>query len=428
MVASACSNRSNPENTSQPVGKVDQTKTVPPEPITLKVYGNNATVIEFSNKFINGPIHEKFPNISFEFVNGQSPEQLLAANQFPDLGFFPDNEIIDALHLKIPADLTPFMKKYNLNFDQYTKEAQDYASLFSEVSDQKQGLYGLPFLLEHKLMYYNQDIFDKFGVPYPTDRMTWSQVISTATKLTREDGGTQYKGVQPGPLELIAPNSTHLLPNINPTTGKADVDNPAWKEAFTFISRIYSIPGNGPNLKANLFKQSKDFLKEKNIAMLPWWGLALETTAKTADFRWDVVSYPSRDSDKKIDGLSGQLLFVSNTSKHKDEAFQIIQYMSSSMDVQKEVAKSANGLPVLKIPDVDKLFGSDIPGLKGKNTAGIFKVDYDKRNKANYYDGLVANVVNDYFLKYLAGEMDANTALRSAQAEADRQLAAAKEK
>lgn len=44
------------------------------------------------------------------------------------------------------------------------------------------GLYGLPLYNDRMALYYNKDIFDKFGVPYPKDGMTWDEVIELSIK------------------------------------------------------------------------------------------------------------------------------------------------------------------------------------------------------------------------------------------------------
>jgi multiple sugar transport system substrate-binding protein len=44
------------------------------------------------------------------------------------------------------------------------------------------------------VMFYNKQLFDKFGVPYPKDNWTYEDFKSTVEKMTRKDGGTQYYG------------------------------------------------------------------------------------------------------------------------------------------------------------------------------------------------------------------------------------------
>ena len=51
------------------------------------------------------------------------------------------------------------------------------------------GIYGL---------FYNKEVFDLFGVPYPTDNMTWDDIIDLAKKTTGTRDGNQYVGLEFG--------------------------------------------------------------------------------------------------------------------------------------------------------------------------------------------------------------------------------------
>src|SRR5699024_9960427 len=56
--------------------------------------------------------------------------------------------------------------------------------------------YYMPFEKRWEALYYNKDIFDKFGEDYPVDGMTWDEVASLARKLTGEVGGERYRGIE----------------------------------------------------------------------------------------------------------------------------------------------------------------------------------------------------------------------------------------
>ena len=48
--------------------------------------------------------------------------------------------------------------------------------------------YGVPFCFDTVGVWYNKDIFDEAGVPYPEDDWTWEEMVDIARQLTREDG------------------------------------------------------------------------------------------------------------------------------------------------------------------------------------------------------------------------------------------------
>ncbi|KRG11740.1 hypothetical protein ACA29_15285 [Lederbergia galactosidilytica] len=56
----------------------------------------------------------------------------------------------------------------------------------------------LPFQSPRNVMYYNKDIFDMVGEPYPEVGLTWPEAVELARKLTIERDGVQYRGLDIG--------------------------------------------------------------------------------------------------------------------------------------------------------------------------------------------------------------------------------------
>jgi ABC-type glycerol-3-phosphate transport system substrate-binding protein len=122
--------------------------------------------------------------------------------------------------------------------------------------------------------------------------------------------------------------------------------------------------------------------------MVPYYGSRLTRAAtlsqdKTLTFDWDVVSYPVMQKGGRGPQFDAQVYFVSKTSKHPDEAFQIISLMTSSIEAQTNIAKIAKARPAIKLEQLESVFGADFPILKQKNIKGIFKVEPSERNIAN---------------------------------------------
>ncbi|WP_374017918.1 extracellular solute-binding protein [Paenibacillus thiaminolyticus] len=73
-------------------------------------------------------------------------------------------------------------------------------------------LYGMPIEGTQKALYYNKAIFDKFGVDYPRDGMTWDEIQDLAKQVTAERDGVKYRGLSFGhysiPLTQFGVNGT----------------------------------------------------------------------------------------------------------------------------------------------------------------------------------------------------------------------------
>jgi multiple sugar transport system substrate-binding protein len=74
-------------------------------------------------------------------------------------------------------------------------------------------LYALPFSMNYGMTIYNKDIFDKFGIPYPKDMMTWNEMLDLGKKLTKLEQGVQYVGIDPGPIDQL--KEQYSLPYVN---------------------------------------------------------------------------------------------------------------------------------------------------------------------------------------------------------------------
>lgn len=55
-------------------------------------------------------------------------------------------------------------------------------------------------------LFYNKDIFDKFGVAYPKNGMIYEETLDLdlARRVTRSDGGVQYLGFYTGGADRMA--------------------------------------------------------------------------------------------------------------------------------------------------------------------------------------------------------------------------------
>ncbi|ULL16966.1 extracellular solute-binding protein [Paenibacillus sp. H1-7] len=374
------------------------------------------------------PVKSKFPNLTLEYVvpgEGTGPTELLTAGAMPDIIMTGLRALITFQELDVAVDLREFAAKHKLDLSTYRKEAIDAIQGYGEKGE----LYALPFYENYYMMAYNKDIFDKFSVPYPTDQMTWDQVKVLAQKLTRVEDGITYKGIQP--IDTVDTfGLAKSLSFIDNQSGKAKVTTDEWKQAFEWASELNSIPGNEPKDPLNIWKGADDFMKDKNVAMMPWFGSRLQTLVRSnadLNFNWDVVSFPSfSESPGQSAEVDAHVFALSKTSKHQDLAFQVIQYLTSSEELQGSFVKLGRALPAIRNDKLLQQFGSEYPLFQTKNIAGVFKSTPRQPHKAHKYDDIVRSKLRAAFADHLAGNIDINTALRRAEEEANKEIEAKK--
>jgi multiple sugar transport system substrate-binding protein len=389
-------------------------------PVTLTFF---VSAVKLTDKefqlFMLDPLKKKYPYITLQKLDGKL-DDLVAGNQTPDL-ILTDNDWFQPIQkLGIPLELTDLTKKFNLDLGQFVPES--VAAIRNMVDSGK--LYSIPFSMNAGEMFYNKDIFDKFGVSYPKDNMTWDDVLALSRKITREEDGKNYVGWDPGFPDAV--ESPFVQPFVDSKTNKALIDTPVYKKVFDMIKQQYDMPGFvGPKAK---FAYGPDaFIKDQNLAMITEWhikmtGPLIDAYNDNTFKNWDMVTIPNfpENAGKGRHALTSMLL-ISQTSKYKDQAMQVI-LASASKEAQITQSRNAR-IPVLTDQEVIKQYGLDVPAMKGKNTAAIFKFKWSPTPKPNVNDKDVQPFIRGLRKAISIDKVDVNTALRQAQADADKKLA-----
>lgn len=400
LCLSACGNSgtSPDEGTSKPSVKQ-------PDPVTLKLFAHNPMSESDFNKLIAEPVKKKYPYITVEKIGKDSTqfEASIAAKDEMDLILMWNGLINGNKQLGIFEDMTPYAKKAGFDFNRFDPKAMD---TMRELSD-KGEVYGVPYQLQFYALYYNKDLFDKFGVAYPKDGMTWDDMIDLVSRLSRVEGGVQYSGFDTDSLSrLTYPLS--LVP-VNGKTNKVQVNSEAYKKVFEMGKRLYSIADNPGKISTSRFT------KDKTLAMVGTVNM-FDQLEKVPDLNWDLVQYPSYKELPNTYGMYDlNVVMMSSTSKHKDDAMKAIEVFLS--DEVQTISSSMGKLSALTNPEVRKAFGSGIPGLKGKNLQGIFKSSPAAAPPFSIYHGKGNEILKRTFLDYIGDKKDVNTALRDAEEE-----------
>ncbi|MDF2722529.1 MAG: family 1 extracellular solute-binding protein [Paenibacillus sp.] len=394
-------------------------------PVTLKFGWPGTgwlTEAEF-DQFVVAPVKKKHPNITIERLtistSVQELEKLMLQGTEMDL-YITSSGSLDPFKnvaLTMNMELLIQTEKFNLS----TIE-DGFTGMMRRASGNNE-LHALPYSSNLSALYYNKDLFDKFGVAYPKDGMTWKETTELAKRLTRSEGGVNYLGLDPAELHRSA---TQLeMGFVDPTSLKAIVNNSKWANVFQMHKDIFSIPGN------DFFSPSKGFngfLKDKTLAMYAINNTLNRLNEEGKGLNWDITSYPTFPENPGK-GLAYDLHVVGVTgkSKHKEAAFQVVASMLSD-EVQMDLSRNGR-VAVMKDKKYNEQFGANLPFLKGKNVAAIFKTTPAVRFLPTLYDAAARNIVMKIFSdQVMKGNKDINTALREADEEINTYIQANKGK
>lgn len=415
MIISACNQKTPAADQEEATPKVDYTQ----EKAELVFYSwGNAPEASF-NQTYGDPIRKKFPNYTVRYIQrgNKSVQDVISSGEkidiyFDSIGNFGFTSILNGLQF----DMTELIKKHKVDltvFEPTTVEAM------SQMSNG--GMFGVPLSNTSRVMYFNKAIFNRFGVQYPRDGMTWDEVFELAKKITRVDGGTQFLGLGTTLAHPIRMNSLSL-PLTDAKTGKSAINNDNWKKVF---ETAYLKPFEGvtdPNvLKAKSFPSCfGPFTNAQSLAMCV--DLSSNPTVQFESMSkvdWDMVSIPTY---KELPGVGAQLyptyLSITSLSDNRDAAMEAIKYLTS---LEYQVTSSKQGvMSALQDTSVRQVLGSESM-FKDKNWKSVYFNKPAPIPFKSVYDYDLEKIVADTgkIMELVRGEVDQNSFFRLAEERAN---------
>jgi multiple sugar transport system substrate-binding protein len=424
IIMAACSNSGNnggnaQENAGASAGQQSE-GSGSKEPVTLKVLraGITVTETEFQTYLVDA-IKDKYPHITLEWVDAPEDvelEPLITQGTVPDIIFASTTAATsDYERLDLVEDLTPYVEKYGVDLNRLKPVVLETIKTYSP--DNK--LSVLPLSLNLPVLFYNKEIFDKFGVPYPKDeQMTWDETIELGKQVTKADGGVNYIG-----FDVNGPTNIHTgldLTILDPATGESTLTtNPGWEKVFNVLKKSYEVPGFiGSDGRYQYANDDDIFFNEQNLAMLAFnlahlVGPLEELRQQGVEIDWDFAPFPNFSENLGTNRAANvHAMLVTKTSKHKDEAFQVIANVLTD-EVQEKLARTGR-IPTVENEEFEKLYGADIPVLQGKTIANIFTADPRAVVKPHEFESDVRKFVNEAAKRIALEGIDVNTAIREA--------------
>ena len=390
------------------------------QPIELSIYESSSGYTqEMFMELYGNALVRKYPNMTYKLYSphqdngGLGLPELIAQGVKLDLikasgaSFYTllvDNGLED--------DISDLIEKYHYDLDQFHPAVLQQMRMYGSGKE----IYGIPNAVAATALFYNQDIFNKFAVPYPKDRMTWDDIYELARRLSVQEAGVSYLGFQENISFLTITNQLSES-FLDPKTNRITIHTDKWRKFILNFARFHEIEGN-----AMLASYNNAMWKEGRVAMAVGssggsWNFTFE-----APFNWDLVELPVF-KDLPTSGSGQQVPFhaISKTSQHRDQAFLIAAHIASE-EFQREFAKLGY-VPPIKIEGLQELLGASVPQLQGKNIKAAVPLEIAAPPfPTNGYQSVIAGYVNNAYRAVARGEKDVNTALREAQELAEKKL------
>ncbi|AJH01510.1 MAG: sugar ABC transporter substrate-binding protein [Clostridium beijerinckii] len=249
-------------------------------------------------------------------------EAAATGGSLPDTFWMHSNEIYRYASNGMLMDLTD---KINKSDD---VKLSNYPEGLVKIYNLNNKQYAIPKDYDTIGLWYNKTMFDKAGISYPDETWNWDKLYEAAKKLTTGDG-KQYGFLAPlhnqeGYYNFVYQNGGTII-----TDDKVSgYDNPKTIEAMKYYVRFVS-EGLSPKIFDDAARA--ETLQNGLCAMgfFGSWNLSGFAANDYMTKNFNVTVLPSANDGKRASIFNGLGNAISANTKHPEEAWKWVQYLSS---------------------------------------------------------------------------------------------------
>lgn len=306
------------------------------------------TVIEFASwgskseidilKPILSDFEKENPEIKIDFMHipqnyFQKIHLLFASNTAPDVIF------INNLYLPIYANAN-LLEELTVNQNDFYPQALEALSWNGK-------LYAIPRDVSNLVVFYNKELFDRKNITYPASEWNFDDFLKTAQKLTDKNTfGVSFEEDPLFYLPYLMSNGGGILPS--------EIEKKGSQYGLNFYAdlrkKYHVAPLKSESASATMAQM---FLQQK-LGMYISGRWMVPKLRNEADFDWDVTQFP-KGTNGSIVQLDASGWAIAKSSKHKEEAQKLVNYLASSQNSEK-FATSGLIVPARKDASRSKYF------------------------------------------------------------------------
>lgn len=261
-------------------------------------------------------------------------------------------------------DLKPLIERDNVDTSIYYPSLLDFWAY-------EGAQYGLAKDWDTIAFFYNKDLFDQAGVPYPTDDWTWNpqdggEFVRILQQLTLDDQGrnaldpdfdpkriVQYglgdisgSNMQAGWLNFVWMNGgTGVIDK--PYGSKFVMNEPECVEVLQFWSDLINVYHVAPPPEATVAGGSPwDLFTAERFAVIPAGSWMLTAGRSIEGFSWDVVGMPWGPKGR-FSAFNGLAHNIYAHTQYPEEAWRLVKWLEG-YESQKIVAEYGTVFPAIE--------------------------------------------------------------------------------
>jgi multiple sugar transport system substrate-binding protein len=352
---------------------------------------------------------EENPDIKVEVID-------IAAAEYPDkmTVMLAAGEEVDVFAVKDFASYSNYLNRnYLTPLNAYVEasglDLTPYGSAIEYVKHNGQ-LMGLPYRSDIYILYYNKDIFDRAGIPYPSNEMTWQEFQQTAKLLTSGEGNDKIWGAFFHSWRSQIQCPILLTTDLTLIDGDYEFLRPAYEMALTMQNVDKSVMSFAEIRTSNT--HYRGFFETGKVGML-WMGTWLigSLLSDEHDVNWGIASspyWPGTNPGSTVSGLT--TLAINSKSTKKDAAWKLVSYFGGEKGAK--IFASRGVLPGLRTPEVLEIYTS-APGFPEGGAEALVTAETTVELPPSPYANAIDKMLSEEHSMIMTGQVSLDQGLKN---------------
>ncbi|MFD0712430.1 ABC transporter substrate-binding protein [Paenibacillus sp. GCM10027626] len=309
------------------------------EKATVKVlyWDEQVFMMEYGNLF-----NARYPNIEVEVIGQHvleeykqrlGPEEAwnsFLQNEAPDVVALDHTQYKQLAANNQLMDLEPMLQEKDF------KGEDIFPGFIDKLKEQGGGkLYGLTPTFISQAIFYNADLFSKYGIEIPAKGMSWKEILELAKRFPNKENeayGLNYMdfyhmGLTIGWSEGLTANDADVT--------KITLQSEGWKKAFETAIAAKDVIAPSEEQGNNGYLSNDPFINGKAAMTVnsPYYMDQIEQNAEqlNKDINWGLVPGPADPNDASSGGvfIASDVFAIRANSPNAKAAWELVKYINS---------------------------------------------------------------------------------------------------
>jgi RNA polymerase sigma factor (sigma-70 family) len=248
-------------------------------------------------------------------------KKYMSEDQAPDLIVMDSARCIEYNRLGYLADLTPYLERDQVDRNDFVKPFLDMMSVDDKV-------LGIPMAGATMALFYNKNLFDKAGLPYPDSDWTWEQFAETAQALMASQGDPKQWRYgasiccQANILEPIVLSKGGRFVSPDGTRVKGYLDSPQTIAALRWFADLIHVKKSAAPMVDYGFRR---LFWEGRMGMIIDYMDAMHGISKNMKDAWGVSPMPRFADGTRVNVSATGGIGISAKAAYPEQAWQFLK-------------------------------------------------------------------------------------------------------